>query len=479
MSRVVRGGAALLAVAPIIWYAIVGAHLTTEYELPTLHFFVVVGSSLAAAAISVLITRAALRRNDLRAGLTGLGFTVMAGLLAIHGLATPGFFLEEYGRNATVGLAGALAVPAGGVVLALAIIAPPNLRGGRKLVLRSQVAVLAVLVAFGAVGLLHPELVPLVPVSAQPWALLVLCPTAALYWLVANRAFHIYRLTRRRADLWVSVGMVWLGSSIILYLLSAVWTAGFWGAHALEAIGFVAVAGSVAVDLARQRPSNMLFERLGGSELVTSEETLLGGYVRSLTASLEEHDPSTGRHSRRVAQLAVRVGERMGLGPDRVRRLAVAGLVHDIGKLHIPSEILNKPGKLTDEEYAEIKTHPGRGADLLRRLGGFAEEVGIVAAHHERFTGGGYPNDLSGEQIPLEARILTVCDVYDALTEDRPYREAWTQERALQLIRDETGTTFDPACSAALLEELAPPDVRVLRRALGAAVPPRATAEPG
>ena len=107
-----------------------------------------------------------------------------------------------------------------------------------------------------------------------------------------------------------------------------------------------------------------------------------------------------------------------------------------------------------------------------------AEEVDIVAAHHERFTGGGYPNDLSGEQIPLEARILTVCDVYDALTEDRPYRDAWTQERALQLIREETGTTFDPACSAALLEELAPPDVRVLRRALGAAVPPRATAEP-
>ena len=126
--------------------------------------------------------------------------------------------------------------------------------------------------------------------------------------MVARRAYLIHRLTRRRGDLWVAIGMVWLGSSIELYLLSPVWSPWFWGAHLLEAMGVVAVAGAVAIDLARQRPSHQLFETLSGGDLLESEEELLGGYVRALTVSLDELDPSTGAHSRRVAHLAVRVG---------------------------------------------------------------------------------------------------------------------------------------------------------------------------
>ena len=126
----------------------------------------------------------------------------------------------------------------------------------------------------------------------------------------------------------------------------------------------------------------------------------MGGYVRSLTATLEEHDPSTGRHSRRVAALAVQVAEHMGLPPHRVRRLAIAGLVHDIGKLGSTPAILNKPGPLTDEEYEIVKEHPRSGAKLLRHLGGFDEEIAIVEAHHERWTGGGYPDGLSGDEHP-------------------------------------------------------------------------------
>ena len=247
---------------------------------------------------------------------------------------------------------------------------------------------------------MHPELVPQVPVMVHPWVLLELIPTAILYALVANHALRTFRLTRRRADLWVSIGMVWLGSSIVLYLLSGVWTVGFWGAHTLEALGFVSVAGAVAVDLARQRPSNMLFERLGGGDLIESEETLLGGYVRALTAELEEHDPSTGRHSRRVATLSVRVAEQMGLPPHRVRRLAIAGLVHDIGKLRIDPDVLNKPARLTDEEYEQIKKHPELGVALLRHLGGFDEVLAIVEAHHERWAGGGYPHGAGRRRDP-------------------------------------------------------------------------------
>ena len=456
-----------VAFAPIVAYFAFRSHLTTMYITVDGHFLIVAGSSLAAAAVSILITRAAVKRNDIRAGLVGVAFTVMAGLLAIHGLSTPGFILEEYGRNAVIGLAGALAVPAGGVIMALAVIAPPNLPQGRMWVVRGQIVAITALVAFGAVGLLHPELIPLVPVMVHPWVLVLLIPTAILYTLVASHALRTYRLTRRRADLWVAIGLVWLGSSIVMYLLSGVWTVGFWGAHTLEALGFVSVAGAVAVDLARQRPSNMLFERLGGGDLIESEETLLGGYVRALTAELEEHDPSTGRHSRRVAMLSVRVAEHMGLPPHRVRRLAIAGLVHDIGKLRIDPDVLNKPARLTDEEYEQIKKHPELGVQLLRFLGGFDDVLAIVESHHERWEGGGYPHGIAGEDIPLEARILTACDVYDALTEKRVYRDAWPAERAVALIKDETGTSFDPHCADSLLAVLAGPEVRVVTRRVG------------
>jgi HD-GYP domain-containing protein (c-di-GMP phosphodiesterase class II) len=235
-------------------------------------------------------------------------------------------------------------------------------------------------------------------------------------------------------------------------------------------MGFVAVAGSVAVDLARQVPSYHLYRRVEGSDLLESEESLLGGYVRSLTATMELRDPSTREHSRRVAALAVRVGMRMGLPAPALRRLAVAGLLHDIGKLQVPEAILNKPGRLTDEEFAVIKTHPRKGSDLLAHLGGFEQELPIVLWHHERFGGGGYPDGIAGQAIPLEARIMTVCDVYDALISRRAYREPWSHERAMAQIVSETGVTFDPACVdalAAVLEGAGEPPVQVLHQSLG------------
>ncbi len=461
----------LASIAPPLLYLAARRRLGGEFELPTLHILAVTGVAAFAAAVSLLMTRAAVRRNDLRAGLVGVAFTAMAGLLVVHGLATPGVFLEEYGRNATVGLAGVLAVPVGGVLLALAVVVPPARRNTGRLILRGQVLCIVALTLFGAIGLLHPALVPLIPLMVHPWVFVVLAPVACAYALIARRAHATHQLTGRRADLFVAVGLVWLGCSVPLYLLSPAWTIGFWFAHLLEGLGFVAVSGAVAVDLARQAPSHHLSRRLTGSDLFESEESLLGGYVRALTASMELRDPSTREHSRRVARLAVQVGSQMGLDAAAVRRLAIAGLLHDIGKLQVPEAILNKPGRLTDEEFAVIRTHPGRGAELLAHLGGFADEVPIVRSHHERFEGGGYPDGIAGQRIPLEARILTACDVFDALTSRRAYREPWPEQRALSLLRDESGTSFDPACVAALLAVLgqgeAEERVTVLRSTLG------------
>jgi putative nucleotidyltransferase with HDIG domain len=252
-------------------------------------------------------------------------------------------------------------------------------------------------------------------------------------------------------DAAVAVGLVWLGTSIPVYLLSPVWSWMFWAGHSLEGFGFLAVASAVSRDLMLQTPTLALPRRTRAQDLLDDEAELLGAYVKRLTIELHDHDPTTLIHSRKVAQLAVEVGEHLGLPTDALRRLAVAGLLHDIGKLQVPEDILRKPGPLTDDEYRTVQTHPQAGADLLAHLGSFDEEVPIVRAHHERLDGRGYPHGMAGEHIPLEARILSICDVFDALTSARPYREAWTPERALELIVKETGTAFDPACTAALL----------------------------
>ena len=130
--------------------------------------------------------------------------------------------------------------------------------------------------------------------------------------------------------------------------------------------------------------------------------------------------------------------------------------MHDIGKLSVPDEILKKPGPLTETEFAVVQRHVDRGLELLEELGGFTPEVHrLVRCHHERLDGSGYPRGAGGAEIPLEARVLAVCDVYDALLSTRVYREAWTHERALAHLRAGTGTRFDGRCVEALERVLA------------------------
>jgi HD-GYP domain-containing protein (c-di-GMP phosphodiesterase class II) len=154
--------------------------------------------------------------------------------------------------------------------------------------------------------------------------------------------------------------------------------------------------------------------------------------------------------------LAVQVGEHLGLSANRLRTLAIGGLVHDIGKLSVPDSILKKPAALDDDEYAVIKRHPDQGAKLLDEVGGFSASVRrLVRNHHERLDGKGYPSGLRADELDLDTRILTACDVYDALISPRVYRPAWTHAAAIELLRSEAGTAFDARCVKALEQVLA------------------------
>jgi HD-GYP domain-containing protein (c-di-GMP phosphodiesterase class II) len=335
----------------------------------------------------------------------------------------------------------------------LALSALPSLRRPRRMapLLILQGALAAGIVALGVVGLAFPSLVPAVPRRDSIEAIPVMALGISLFCLLAHRALRTFALTRRGADLLVALGCAWLGFASFTSLSTTPGTVGFYMGHLLELVGVMLIGIPVALDLRGGNASRPLVGDLTAAEVVASEEAYLGARVRALMVRLGEHDGSTEGHSRGVALLAVRVGEALNLPPATLRHLAVGGLLHDIGKLSVSGAILRKPGSLSDGEYAEVKRHPEAGDRLLRELGGFPDEVlALVRAHHERLDGKGYPHGLAGPQLGIGPRILAVCDVYDALVSDRVYREAWTSDRALELLRSDTGTAFDGRCVWAL-----------------------------
>jgi hypothetical protein len=166
--------------------------------------------------------------------------------------------------------------------------------------------------------------------------------------------------------------------------------------------------------------------------------------VQALAEAIEAKDPYTKGHVQRVTQYALALGEELGLAPGELRTLQFGATLHDIGKIGIRSEVLNKPGPLTDPERAHIRSHPIVGEQIVAEVDFLQQVRPCIRCHQERFDGTGYPDGLRGEGIPLLARIIAVADVFDALTTDRPYRPALPVARALALLREEAGRGFDP-----------------------------------
>ncbi len=195
------------------------------------------------------------------------------------------------------------------------------------------------------------------------------------------------------------------------------------------------------------------------AELLAEMERTFTTTLSVLTSTVEAKDDYTAAHGDDVADLAERVALRMGLPRTQARDVRYAAMLHDVGKVAIPSEILLKPGPLTADEWVVMRGHAAVGGDLVARIEAFAHLAPAVRASHERWDGGGYPDGLAGEQIPLAARIIATCDTYDAIVTDRPYRPARTHAQAARELRRVAGAQLDPAAVQALLAELACADV--------------------
>jgi putative nucleotidyltransferase with HDIG domain len=244
----------------------------------------------------------------------------------------------------------------------------------------------------------------------------------------------------------------------------------------------LAVAAAAALSLGASITGSALWTRRRGSRDVVFADLMIWGWVRRLrterrladvrellgeraklspsrqaellerlSAALEARDPYTHGHSRRVTRYSEAIARGMGLTRAQVAKVRTAAAVHDVGKIRTPRDVLNKPGRLTDDEFAAVKRHPVDGAELVACMGD-PELTAMVRHHHERLDGRGYPDGLGAAEIPLGARIIAVADTFDAITSTRPYRAGGSHKLALDILRKEAGSQLDPAAVGAFLD---------------------------
>lgn len=233
------------------------------------------------------------------------------------------------------------------------------------------------------------------------------------------------------------------------------------------------LAGFVTLGTSGQRPlaeeqllqarhlADQLAVALSNARLIEDMEHLTLGTIEALARTVDAKSSWTSGHSERVAEMAVKIAKTMGWDDKQVQTLYRGGLLHDIGKIGVPLAILDKPGKLSEEEYAKVKDHSAIGAKILEPINAYADIIPMVIQHHERYDGKGYPLGLAGKAIDINARILAVADVYDALISSRPYRQGWIEDKVVDLLKNEAGRQFDPDVVEAFLGTLATSTIRM------------------
>ena len=227
--------------------------------------------------------------------------------------------------------------------------------------------------------------------------------------------------------------------------------AGTWlDPHVVQCFERAAAAPDFWTTLTAEEFDRVVFDLDPGQGAIQVDETYLDDIARAFAQVIDAKSPFTSGHSERVAVYADLVAAQLGHSQEHRRWLKRAALLHDIGKLGVSNSILDKKGKLDDEQWASMRNHAALSESILERIGAFRDMARIGGSHHERLDGRGYPRGLKGDEIDQDTRIVSVADVFDALTADRPYRAAMSVDTALDIMRADVGKAFDPDCLAAL-----------------------------
>ena len=465
---------------------------------PAEHFYIVSAVALLALAFAVAVIVASRRLPDPRTFFLAMGFISMAAIFAAHGLGTSPLFqghshesasaaFAEYGgapplvddhavhggsvpsattesgadetataRNIVVGYSAQLSLLVSAIFFALSVLSfgPKSTRFVLKYWGALAAAITFVLAGHVYLALWEPKLLSWLPVSSESATYLLGGTAITCFAFAGWRFWQAYRLAMLPLQGSMALGMAFLIEAQIFMIRGWVWHLSWWEYHVVAFAGF----SLCVVGLLRQyRMTGDLGAVVEGLFLRQQVDNIRQGdphALIALTAAVAAKDTETAEHIGRVGELVVAMGRYLGMAEERIEALSWAGRLHDVGKIGVPNSILRKPGKLTRVEFEVIKLHSPRGAAIALRSGMLAQIAPIVRAHHERMDGSGYPDGLKGNEIPLEARIVAVADVWDALTCDRPYRAAMTRDAAAAILAKDAGPHLDVQCVEALFAVL-------------------------
>ena len=432
-----------------VWVLAVGLQLglgfgsDATFHSPHLIFWIVVIGAGGCAVVSIAIVVRAFVERVAETALLGSFLTGVSLLPLAHGLLIPGVL---YGENDGVVLSVQLAVPIAGVVLL------PLLRPDRALA-RWRIWVCAHLVLVTATAgllLLAPDALPAATTGSLP-AVGFALGALAICLALSVRQLRLALISRRWPALAISAGIALVGAAPMIFVAGSLFGAAFWSAHVLDITGVL--LASVTALVAHRRGAT-LRDVLAPIEATTPLRALeigLDPVVHELVADLERKDPITRDHVIRTARLAVLVATEMGLPPAEVRDVGLGAILHDIGKLAVPDEILNKSGPLDEDEFAVMRTHTVTGDAKVRSSPTLRGAAPFVRGHHERVDGRGYPDGLRGDDIPLGARIVAACDAWDAMSHTRQYREGMDHYRVEAILREHQGSQWDADVIGVLL----------------------------
>jgi putative nucleotidyltransferase with HDIG domain len=415
------------------------------FILPRGHFYIVSLVSILASIISIAIGIAGRRIRNIKISFLSLSFLSIGLMFSVHGLSTPNFMI---GMTHLPGIAAQLSMLLGTIWLWFSSLSSDNLlvdffAKRQKFLLPAWTVAL---IAFGVITLLDPSLMDHVTLNIEPINIILTLIIGCLNGITIYRNYQSYRYSKFPLQLAIVYSSGWIIVSQIIMVRGIMWSLSWWIYHFLLLLSMIVmVIGLVNQYAVKGALSESIFSLFTNDpfERITNS---ISPSVKALVTATEKKDTYTAGHTFRVTFYALNLAKELNLKPEELRAIVQGGLVHDVGKIRIPEHVLNKPGKLLDNERALIEEHPVLGYDMCKNLGFMKEELSIVRSHHERWDGRGYPDKLKGNDIPFYARIVAVADVYDALTSERAYRKAWTHTKAMDYLKENKGTHFDPLC---------------------------------
>jgi hypothetical protein len=442
-----RLGAPIFGTAALLAVPRLSSSLDFFFRDAYFHLFFVSAIAICALIVAVVAGRAGARAAHYGPVWLAMGCLAVGVLMVGHGLTTPGV----YGRpvNAWVGRFPYLAISCFAVAMALA--SRPRNRLTSRLAAHHPRA----LIGGWALALMTlTTMVVLDPTrfsgtrafSSEDTAKWTVMWVASLLLLtVAVVHLRRWRLGHDPVQYALMLAGVLSTAALVSLRTGEAWHLSWWDYHGFLLAGYAGAVYAVGV---RYRRTRAVDEVLAATFEDDPMAHIVDGYpdaLKTLVRAVEVKDRYTHGHSERTAKVAVQLGVRLGLDENTLRALARGAYLHDVGKIAIPDDILNKPAQLTPDERTVVETHPQVGFELVAPVAALQEALPVVLHHHERWDGTGYPRQLGGKTIPLIARVAAIADVWDAMTSDRSYRPGLAPEQALAHIEAGRGTHFDPA----------------------------------